>query len=145
MDELNNSQRNSIWASLFEFEDACRQTKKWLINGDDAGILYSQKMHLNSSEREEILKQVQSGLQKIRILKRKYDLETSQESIERKILALMSHSWANLCDTKSKHLNGYGELSPKLSTEIDREMGYLSDLSMQIYKIIENAIRPSHK
>lgn len=137
MNTLNQSQTNSLWISLAGFEEALHRIERWLEEGEESGILYTRRLKLESATKKMIRKEVENSLSTIKSLAQKYGLERREESLNGHILGQLSICWADLFDTKSKRLKGYGKIDPAVVEEIDRDIESLSEKAMQIINIIE--------
>jgi len=139
MEKLNNYQKNSLRASLNGLEDVLHNINRWVKQGEEQGILYTRTLQLQPGVKEKIFQYSQQALSIIKEIMLKYHLEHRQESIAREIMGQISISWANLCDTKSKRLKGYGDMGSTASAELDQDIDSLSETCMSIYKSIDES------
>ena len=139
MEKLNNYQKNSLRASLYSLEEVLHNINRWLKQGEEQGVLYTRTLQLKPELVDKLLYYTEQALTLIKKFMLKYQLEHREESIAREIMGQISISWADLCDTKSKRLKGYGEMASTTSKEIDQDIDSLSQICMQIYKSIDES------
>ena len=144
MNDLNFYQKNSFRASLYGFEEALHQIERWLEKGEESGILYIRTLHLKPETKKLVRQQVNKALEKINELALKYRLERREEDLTMSILSQISISWADLSDTRSRRLKGYGDIGSVISEEIDEDIDSLSEISMKLFKIIDKTRSVEH-
>ena len=144
MIDLNSYQKNSLRASLYGFEEALHQIERWLEKGEESGILYVRTSHLKPETKKLVRQQINKALEKINELALKYGLERHEEDLTMSILSLISISWADLTDTRSRRLKGYGNIGADISEEIDEDIESISGIAMKIFKTIDQTRSAEH-
>jgi hypothetical protein len=116
---LNPNQQNYLYASLRSFEKALRLADQLLAQGDERGILYYQKSNLDPALRQSAHDKIIQALQEVANLVERLGLEPREENSDQMIMAQMSASWADLVDSQSGRLKGYGQVDRQAAALID--------------------------
>ena len=137
MNGLNPYQKNSLRASLVGFEETLHKIERWLENGEESGILYIRTLHLKPETKKLVRQQINDALVKINELALKYGLERREEDLTMAIISLISISWSDLIDTRSRKLMGYGNIGTEISEEIDVDIQSISEIAKKIFKTMD--------
>ena len=133
---LTEPQQRSLTVTLRLFEQALRKAARLLSEEDEVGILYSWKSHLSLEHRQLIQQKISLTLIDLAELSKELGLESAEYSIESTIMAEMSNSWANLEESQSKRLKGYGELDPRAIELIDPAIEHLTRIALEISNLM---------
>jgi len=129
---LNPNQQNYLYASLRSFEKALRLADQLLVQGDERGILYYQKSNLDPAMRQSARNKISLALQELANLVDQLGLEPKEENADQMIMAQMSASWADLVDSQSGRLKGYGQLDLQAAAVIDPAVNRLARLAAEL-------------
>ena len=129
---LNPNQQNYLYASLRSFEKALRLADQLLAQGDERGILYYQKSNLDPALRQSAHDKIIQALQEVANLVERLGLEPREENSDQMIMAQMSASWADLVDSQSSRLKGYGQVDPQAAALIDPAVNHLARLAAEL-------------
>jgi hypothetical protein len=129
---LNPNQQNYLYASLRNFEKALRQADQLLAQGDERGILYYQKSNLDPALRQSARSKIRLALEELASLANQLGLEPREENSDQVIMAQMSASWADLVDSQSGRLKGYGQLDHQAAALIDPAVNRLASLAAEL-------------
>ena len=129
---LNPYQQNYLYASLRSFEKALRLADQLLVDGDERGILYYQKSHLDPGMRQSARNKISQALQELTNFVNQLGLEPREENSDQMIMAQMSASWGDLADSQSDRLKGYGELDMQAAALIDPAVNRLARLAAEL-------------
>jgi len=130
---LNPNQQNYLHASLQTFEKALRLADQLLAaQGSVRGILYYQKSNLDAEMRQSARNKISLALQELEILVNQLGLEAKEENSDQMIMAQMSASWADLVDSQSGRLKGYGDLDRQTAAMIDPALNRLARLAAEL-------------
>ena len=136
---LNPSQRRSLTVTLRHFEISLRQALAWLDGKNENGILYRETLSLSEPKRAGMRRMVETALAEIALTSRLFDLKSEQQDAGGLIRSEMSIAWANLLDTQSKKLRGYGDVHPQLEAVLDPHVLQLSNLANQLANLFDDA------
>lgn len=136
---LNPSQRRSVTITLREFEASLRRALEWLDGKNENGILYRETLRLSAPQRTEMRQAIEAALAEIATTSELLGLESAEQDAAGLIRGEMSVAWANLLDTRSKKLRGYGDVHPQLAKVLDPHILTLSNLAMQLANLFEDA------
>lgn len=129
---LNPNQQNYLYASLRSFEKALRLADQLLAQGDERGILYYQKSNLDPALRQSAHDKIIQALQEVANLVERLGLEPREENSDQMIMAQMSASWADLVDSQSGRLKGYGQVDRQAAALIDPAVDRLARLAAEL-------------
>ena len=129
---LNPNQQNYLYASLLSFEKALRLADQLLAQGDERGILYYQKSNLDPDLRQSARQKISLALEELASLANQLGLEPREENSDQMIMAQMSASWADLVDSQSGRLKGYGQLDVQAAALIDPAVNRLARLAAEL-------------
>jgi len=129
---LNPNQQNYLYASLLSFEKALRLADQLLAQGDERGILYYQKSNLEPDLRQSARQKISLALEELASLANQLGLEPREENSDQMIMAQMSASWADLVDSQSGRLKGYGQLDVQAAALIDPAVNRLARLAAEL-------------
>lgn len=138
-DLLNPSQRRSVTITLREFEASLRRALEWLDGKNQNGILYRETLTLSAPQRAEMRRTIEAALAEVAVTSELLSLESEEQDAAGLIRGEMSVAWANLLDTRSKKLRGYGEVHPQLAKVLDPHILNLSNLAMQLANLFDDA------
>jgi hypothetical protein len=138
-DLLNPSQRRSVTVTLRGFENGLRQALGWLDGRSENGILYRGTLNLSTEKREAMRLEIASALEEIATLSRVLGLDREEEDARGLIRSEMSVAWANLLDTQSKKLRGYGDVDPQLADVLDPGIIHLSSIAIRLANLLDDA------
>lgn len=138
-DLLNPGQRRSVTVTLRNFEISLRQALTWLDGKNENGILYRETLRLSAPKRAEMRRAIEAALAEIAATSELFALESDEQEAGGLIRSEMSVAWANLLDTRSKKLRGYGEVHPQLAKALDPHILNLSNLAMQLANLFDDA------
>jgi hypothetical protein len=131
-DLLNPAQANALLITLRIFEERLRQAELWLLGAEEKGILYQRKLHLSAQRKLTARRLIESALEEIEEVSRKFDFPRSHDDPAGLIRAQMNLSWADLCDVFSKKLRAYGTVDPQLTLALDPHLEELAKLALSI-------------
>jgi tetratricopeptide (TPR) repeat protein len=129
---LNPYQQNYLYASLSSFEKALRLADQLLVEDSQRGILYYQKSNLDPAMRQSARNKISQALQELSNLANQLGIEAVEENSDQMIMAQMSASWADLVDSQSGRLEGYGELDRQAAALIDPAVNRLARLASEL-------------
>lgn len=129
---LNPNQQNYLYATLSAFEKSLRLADQLLIDGDEQGILYYQKSHLDAALRQSAHHKITQALEQLANFAGQLGFEPREENSDQIIMAQMSASWADLVDSQSSRLKGYGALDPQAAALIDPAVNHLARLAAEL-------------
>jgi hypothetical protein len=129
---LNPNQQNYLYATLRAFEKSLRLADQLLVDGDEQGILYYQKSQLDAGQRQSARHKISRALQGLANLANQLGLEPREENSDQMIMAQMSASWADLVDSQSSRLKGYGQVDPQAAALIDPAVNHLARLAAEL-------------
>jgi len=136
---LNPSQRRSVTVTLRNFEISLRQALAWLDGKNENGILYRETLSLPAPKRAEMRKTIETALAEIAATSELLSLEREEWDAGGLIRSEMSVAWANLLDTQSKKLRGYGDVQPQLANVLDPHVLLLSNLAIYMANLFDDA------
>lgn len=129
---LNPSQYRSVILALRMFEERLRQADAWLAGVPPEGVLYRYTRRLPPERVAEIRAEIAAALRAIADLAQSLDAQPEQEPIERAAAALMSVSWADLCDVKATRLARYGPVDGALEGWLDSRLDALAEQALRL-------------
>jgi phage terminase small subunit len=129
---LNPNQQNYLYATLRAFEKSLRLADQLLVDGAEQGILYYQKSYLDAELRQSARHKISLALQELARLANQLGLEPREENSDQMIMAQMSASWADLVDSQSSRLKGYGQVDPQAAALIDPAVNHLARLAAEL-------------
>jgi len=129
---LNLYQQNYLYVSLRSFEKALQLADQLLVEGGQRGILYYQKSNLDPAIRQSARNKISRALQEVANLANQLGIEAREENSNQMIMAQMSASWADLVDSQSDRLKGYGELDMQAAQLIDPAVNRLARLASEL-------------
>jgi phage terminase small subunit len=129
---LNPNQQNYLYATLRAFEKSLRLADQLLVDGAEQGILYYQKSYLDVELRQSARHKISQALQELARLANQLGLEPREENSDQMIMAQMSASWADLVDSQSSRLKGYGQVDPQAAALIDPAVNHLARLAAEL-------------
>ena len=129
---LNLYQQNYLYVSLRSFEKALQLADQLLVEGGQRGILYYQKSNLDPAIRQSARNKISRALQELANLANQLGIEAREENSNQMIMAQMSASWADLVDSQSDRLKGYGELDMQAAQLIDPAVNRLARLASEL-------------
>ena len=129
---LNPNQQNYLYATLRAFEKSLRLADQLLVDGAEQGILYYQKSYLDAELRQSARHKISLALQELARLANQLGLEPREENSDQMIMAQMSASWADLVDSQSSRLKGYGQVAPQAAALIDPAVNHLARLAAEL-------------
>ena len=132
---LSSPQERSLRSSLLLFEKALRMIDRLLSDGNESGILFSRKSHLNDQTRELIHQKIVATLKELEEYAAILGLKPSKESLESVIMAEMGISWENLEECRSKRMRGYGSLSPRSVEMIDPAIDHFAGIALELSRM----------
>ena len=139
IDLLNPSQRRSVTVTVRSFEICLRQALAWLDGKNENGILYRETLTLSAPKRAEMRKTIETALAEIAATSELFALEREEWDASGLIRSEMSVAWANLLDTQSKKLRGYGDVHPQLAYVLDPHVLLLSNLAIYMANLFDDA------
>lgn len=129
---LNPSQYRSVILALRMFEERLRQADGWLAGVLPEGVLYRYTRRLSPERIAEIRAEIAVALQAIADLARGLEAQPEEEPIEPAAAALMSVSWADLCDVKTPRLARYGAVNGALEDWLDPRLDALAEHALRL-------------
>jgi hypothetical protein len=129
---LNPNQQNYLYATLQTFEKALRFADQLLVEGGEDGILYYQKSHLDAEKRQAARIKISQTLQELASFVTQLGFEAREENSDQMIMAQMGASWADLVDSQSSRLKGYGDLDRQAAAVIDPAVNRLARLAAEL-------------
>jgi hypothetical protein len=129
---LNPNQQNYLYATLSAFEKSLRLADRLLAEGDERGILYYQKSYLDAGLRQSARHKISLALQELANLANQLGLQPREENSDQMIMAQMGASWADLVDSQSSRLKGYGQVDPQAAALIDPAVNHLARLAAEL-------------
>lgn len=118
--ELGENHRRAVSAMLRELERACDAVEHWV---DREGGIYLQPQDDLLPEQAHALRELVKELRRELIrVDDEMTLDHSPQSRRRALIALLSTAIADLEDTESSRLKGYGPLPEAAKTQIDAAM-----------------------
>ena len=93
---------------------------------------------MSLEHRQLIQQKISLTLMDLAELSKKLGLESSEYRIEKTIMAEMSISWANLEESQSKRMKGYGELDPRAIELIDPAIDHLTRIALEISNLLSS-------
>lgn len=129
---LNASQYRSVILALRLFEERLRQADAWLAGVPPEGVLYRYTRRLPPERVSEIRAEIAAALAAIADLAQRLDAQPEEEPIEQAAAALMSVSWADLCDVKIPRLARYGTVSGALEDWLDPRLDALGEQALRL-------------
>jgi hypothetical protein len=133
---LNPYQKNSLRITLRMFEENLHNALEWLDGREEDGILYSRKLILSPSGREQARQYIKVALGIIKNLSHKFDLRKESSDAASMLRGELDVGWANLLDTRAKKLGRYGKVHPELGNILDSDIQKLAEIAQQISAII---------
>lgn len=129
---LNPSQHRSVILALRMFEERLRQADAWLAGVPPEGALYRYTCRLPAARVAEIRAEIAAALRAIEDLARSLDAQPEEEPVERAAAALMTVSWADLCDVKTPRLARYGAVDNALEDWLDPRLDALAEHALRL-------------
>jgi hypothetical protein len=123
-------------------EEYLRVVASW-IDGFE-GIFYGAPVELSEAQRARartVIAEVLGGLGRVR---QDLGLERQQMSSIGIMRAYLSELWVSLVETRSRYLQGYGEVPPELAEYLDRRVSELETQVSEIRRLVEAAGRPEN-
>ena len=139
IDLLHPSPRRSGTVSLRTFELRLRKALAWLDGKNENGILYRETLSLSVEKQAELRRMIETALVEIATISELLSLEREEWDAGGLIRSEMSVAWANLLDTQSKKLRGYGDVHPQLADILDPHVLLLSNLAINMANLFDDA------
>ena len=131
--ELGENHRRAVSAVLREVEQMCDAAEHWV---DRRGGIFLQPQDDLLPEQVCDLRRLVTELRgELRRLDSEMTIDHSKQSRCRALIALLSTSIANLEDTDSSRLKGYGPLPEAAKTQIDAAMQRLISLMERMVQV----------
>jgi len=138
MEELFNPyQRNAVYTALQIYEKSLLNAMRWLRGDVEEGILVRRELHLPPHLRARAQEKIQEALDEIKQLSEKFGFERKEENIAAELRSEMNFRWVDMCEREASSLKGYGEVNPKLSSELDPSIQRLATLAVQLGLIFQ--------
>ena len=142
MNALNLSQKNSLYASLYGLEVSLHKIEKWIEEGEEQGILYLRTLSLSPEVKKSIRSKIKKAYKTIEALMHEYDLPRREEGLAEYIISMMSIGWADLEDSKARHMRNYGDLDETMGGKIDADLEPLIKNTRSIFNIVAQNRQP---
>ena len=135
-DLLNSYQKNSLRITLRMFEENLRNALEWLDGREEDGILYSRKLILSPTGREQARQYIKVALGVIEKLSFQFDLRKESSYAASMLRGELDVSWANLLDARAKKLGRYGKVHPELGNVLDADIQKLAEIAQQLSAVM---------
>jgi len=133
---LTEPQQRYLRASLISFEKALRLADHLIDAGDEIGILYYRKLHLDPNKRKLAQYKILQALHELTDLVKQLGLESVEENTNRIILSEMSVSWSDLVDCHSDRMKGYGNMDAAAAAKIDQAVDHLERAAFELNNLM---------
>lgn len=132
--ELNEHQHRALSSRLSSIERELSKAER-LLKGDLAkGELFETTSDITQVEAEELLTIIHAGRQVIAEIKSQFALTARTEFVRAWLLGHFSIIWTILEECHSNKLEGFGNVSPKLSQSLDPKIDQLITLVNSVSK-----------
>ena len=133
--KLGENHRRAVSVLLRQLEQMCGQLETLLVK--PSGVLLRMEDDL-AAEPAGALRELAGALRaEIERQVSEIELDVKHQSRRAAIRALLSTRWADLEDSKSSGLKGYGKLPAEASAKLDRELDRLMALVEEMITAIE--------
>jgi hypothetical protein len=133
--ELSENHRRPIAAMLRQLDNACTSIENWLERAS------APLLGVNDDLRPEQVQALRAKLPHVRAAvcsaARQFGLPAQRQSRRAAIVALLSVNCADLEDTMSYNLKGYGKLPEETAKRIDAQMSLLLELLGEMLAVAE--------
>ncbi|MBN1453263.1 MAG: hypothetical protein JW963_19775 [Anaerolineales bacterium] len=133
---LNPSQKNSLGVTLRMYEENLRHAQEWLDGREDIGILYHRKLALSEENREQARQAINTALDLIEKLSRKFGLRKESSNSASWIRGELTVNWANLLDTRASKLRRFGKVQPELASLLDADIQNLAGIALHLSALL---------
>lgn len=122
---LNENQRRALSARLAMLDRFFSDIEQ-LLNGDgQRGEMFEVINDLTDDQKEKVLSLLDDGRREIRASRHQFNLEVKREYVHRMIAGHLSIFWTILEDSRAAKLEGFGEVAPGLTAELDSKVDSL--------------------
>lgn len=119
---LNENQRRALSARLAMLDRFFSDIEQ-LLNGDGRrGEMFELINDLTDDQKEKVLSLLDDGRREIRASRHQFNLEVKREYVHRMMAGHLSIFWTILEDSRAAKLEGFGEVAPGLSAELDSKV-----------------------
>ncbi|HWQ03610.1 MAG TPA: hypothetical protein VNL38_03940 [Candidatus Nitrosotenuis sp.] len=134
--ELSENHRRPIAAMLRQIDSACAAIENWLIRS--SGPLLRLDDNLTPEQVERLHTLMEKVRASVRSAAREFGLPSQRQSRRAAVVALLSVNCADLEDTMSYNLKGYGKLTEETARRIDVRISGLLNLLGEMLAIVEH-------
>ena len=127
MIELSSNHKRAISSTLFLMEKMIEEIA-FTLNNSKEMVMQKTEHNLNPEQKASIMETLELIKTEITRLASKYQLNQQTLVESNFINARKSKAWEMLHNTKSKHLNAFGEFPKNLSKEFDSDLDNLLKL-----------------
>jgi hypothetical protein len=129
--ELGDNHKRSLTSALVVIEKMLEEARNMMIS-PPGSCCYEVAVDLDTIKIEKNLKTIEGALKQICLIKQKYGVEKSSQSMMRSINAKKAKIWEVLCDSKSRKLKGFGSLPSHIAREFDNDIDKLMSITGNI-------------
>ena len=119
---LDENHRRAINTRLRLLDELLCEFEEYARGREAHAVFYQEVNSLSASQRRLLLADIERIRSLMREMKATLQLEAGVENAGRLVWGKSSSFWEVLVETTSKHLRGYGELSPELARYLDPRM-----------------------
>lgn len=122
---MDENHRRAISTRLRLLDELLCEFEEYARGREIRSVFYQELNSISASQRRLVLADIERMRSLMREMKATLGLEPGVENVGRLIWGKSSAFWQVLIETTSKHLKGYGELSPELARYLDPRMEVL--------------------
>jgi hypothetical protein len=128
---LSDNHKRSLSSTLIIVEQLLTDIKDLMVSSNQA-CCYELQKDINYSTVEQNLKIIDEALAQICLLKEKYSIDKTFQSLQRVVNAKKTKIWETLHNSKSRRAKGFGEFPQSLIKEYDNDIYHLMAIAEKI-------------
>ena len=132
---LNPYQHDALEIRMRHLERTLLQTGRLLRLPPGGRLVRFRPLSPETAARAEAV--MGAMLAEIAVMAETFDLQPEVEGVAQSILSEMTAAWADLYDTQSAKLRGYGAVDPSLADALDPHIQQLMTLSTSLVQLIK--------
>ena len=116
---INDNQKRSIASSLSLLDEVLCLFEEYAHGREIHSVCYEERNDLTPEQRAKLRSQIETVRAHMKQMKRDLNLPSEVKDVGRLIWGRSAGFWEVMAEMQSKHLKGYGEISPSLAEYLD--------------------------